>query len=75
MIFGVTMDGLFTRNSWLVANGNETPEIPKYERYASVLSRESARFVSSVLPALNNLDILSSYISNAYLNAPCAEKL
>ena len=28
-----------------------------------------------LLPALNNLDILSGDIGNAYLNAPCAEKV
>eukprot|EP00980_Cylindrotheca_fusiformis_P019797 scaffold6944_cov68-Cylindrotheca_fusiformis.AAC.1 len=41
MIFDVKMDGNFTRKARLVANGNETPTIPKYDRYASVVSRES----------------------------------
>jgi len=40
MVFDIKMDGLFTRKARLVANGNETPEFPKYERYASVVSRK-----------------------------------
>eukprot|EP00980_Cylindrotheca_fusiformis_P021606 scaffold8458_cov76-Cylindrotheca_fusiformis.AAC.2 len=41
MIFDVEMDGKFTRKARLVANGNETPVAPKYDRYSSVVSRES----------------------------------
>eukprot|EP00980_Cylindrotheca_fusiformis_P024973 scaffold12826_cov83-Cylindrotheca_fusiformis.AAC.1 len=68
------MDGKFTRKARLVANGNETPVAPKYDRYSSVVSRESVR-IGFLYAALNDLDILSCDISNAYLNAPCSEKL
>eukprot|EP00980_Cylindrotheca_fusiformis_P023006 scaffold10033_cov140-Cylindrotheca_fusiformis.AAC.1 len=66
------MDGKFTRKARLVANGNETPVAPKYDRYSSVVSRESVR-IGFLYAALNDLDILSRDISNAYLNAPCSE--
>ena len=57
-----------------MANGNETPDIPKYERYSSVVSRDSVR-IAFLYAALNDLDILSCDISNAYLYAPCTEHL
>ena len=74
MVFDIKMDGKFTRKARLVANGNETQDVPKYDRYASVVSRESVR-IAFLYAALNDLDILSCDITNAYLNAPCTEKL
>ena len=74
MIFDIKMDGKFTRKARLVANGNETPTVPKYDKYASVVSRESVR-IGLLYAALNDLSILTCDISNAYLNAPCTEKL
>ena len=41
MVFDVKMDRKFTRKARLVANRNETANIPKYERYSSVVSRDS----------------------------------
>ena len=74
MVFDVKLDGKFTRKARLVANGNETQDLPKYERYASVVSRESVR-IGFLYAALNDLDILSCDVTNAYLNAPCTERL
>ena len=68
------MDGLFTRKARLVANGHETNHIPHADRYSSVVSREAVR-IAFLYAALNDLDILSCDISNAYLHAPCQEKL
>jgi Reverse transcriptase (RNA-dependent DNA polymerase) len=42
--------------------------------YAGVVSRDSVR-IAFLIAALNNLDILSCNIGNAYLNAPCWEKI
>ena len=47
---------------------------PKANTYASVVSRESVR-IAFLYAALNDLDVLSCDITNAYLNAPCTEKL
>ena len=40
--------------------------------YASVVTRESIRFV---LASLNDVNILTADAAGAYLNAPCAEKV
>ena len=74
MVFDVKMDRKFTRKAWFVANGNETVDLPKYDCYASAVSRESVR-IAFLYAALNNLDILSCDITNAYLNAPGLEKI
>jgi len=70
-IFDVKMD--LTRKFRLVANGNET-EDPAGSTYASVVSRDSVRLFF-LLAALNDLDILSADIQNAYLHAPQTERL
>ena len=74
MVFDVKMDGKFTRKARLIADGHLTETLPKYDTYASVVSRDSVR-LAFLYAALNDLDVLSCDITNAYLNADCAEKL
>jgi hypothetical protein len=71
MIFDVKMD--FTRKARLVAGGLMT-DTPSYLTYSSVVSRDSI-LLGLLLAALNDLDVLSCDIRNAYLNAPCHEKV
>ena len=71
MVFDVKLD--LTRKGRLVANGNETAPA-KEEVYSSVVSRDSVRLFFT-LAALNDLEVLSCDIQNAYLSAPTAEKL
>jgi hypothetical protein len=71
MVFDIKMD--LTRKARLVANGNETNP-PKESVYSSVVSRDSVR-IALLVAALNDLDILSADIQNAYLNAPTKEKI
>lgn len=71
MIFDVKLD--FTRKARFVAGGHTT-DPPACTTYASVVSRESVR-LAFLLAALNDLDVLSADIGNAYLNAPCREKI
>ena len=71
LIFDVKMD--FTRKARYVAGGHVTKP-PSSLTYASVVSRESVR-IAFLLAALNDLDILAGDIGNAYLNAPCSEKI
>jgi len=73
MVFDVKMDGKFTRKARLVANGNGTSPT-KDMTYSSVVSRDSVR-IAFMYAALNGLDILGCDVSNAYLNAPCREKI
>ena len=73
MIFDIKMDGKFTRKARFVANGNETESLPAWDTYASVVSRETVR-LAFLYAALNDLDILTCDVSNAYLNAKAKEK-
>ena len=71
IIFDVKMD--FTRKARFVANGSMT-DTPVGLCYSSVVSRDSVR-IAFLVAALNDLDVLSCDIGNAYLNAPCREKI
>jgi hypothetical protein len=71
MIFDVKMD--FTWKARLVARGHRT-DPPSSMTYSSVVSRESVR-IAFLLAALNDLEVLTADIGNAYLNAPTKEKV
>ena len=64
----------FTRKAQFVAGGHmiETPSSITYS--SVVVSRESVK-ITFLIAALNDLDIMSCDIENAYLNAPCKEKI
>ena len=72
MIFDIKMEN-FQFKARLVANGNETGP-PTSLTYASVVSRESVR-IGLTAAALNDLEVKTSDIENAYLTAPTEEKL
>jgi hypothetical protein len=76
MIFDIKMDGQFTRKAMFAAYVNETRDIASHHTYESVVTRESVR-ITFLYAALNDLDILGlgCDVSNAYLNAPCFEKI
>jgi hypothetical protein len=71
MVFDVKMD--LTRKARFVAGGHTT-ETPTSLTYLSVVSRDSVR-IAFLLAALLDVDVMSCDISNAYLNAPCQEKI
>jgi hypothetical protein len=71
MIFDVKMD--FTRKARFVAGGHMT-EAPSSVTYSSVVSRDSVR-LAFLIAELNGLDIMTCDIGNAYLHAPCREKV
>ena len=71
MIFDVKMD--LTRKARFVAGGHMT-EPPASITYSSVVSRDSVR-LAFLIAALNDLEILACDVGNAYLNAPCREKV
>jgi Reverse transcriptase (RNA-dependent DNA polymerase). len=73
MIFDIKMDGSFTRKARLVTGGHTT-ETPTSLTYSSVVTRDSVR-IAFLLAALNGLDVFAADIGNAYLNAPCREKI
>ena len=71
MIFDVKMD--LTRKARYVAGGHLT-DPPSSMTYASVVSRDSVR-IAFLIAALNDLEILSGDIQNAYLNSPTKEEV
>jgi hypothetical protein len=71
MVFDIKMD--LSRKARLVAGGHLT-NVPTNLTYSSVVSRESVR-IMFLLAALNDLQILSADIGNAYLNAPNRKKV
>ena len=71
VVFDVKMD--FSRKARFVAGGHMT-EAPTSLTYSSVVSRDSVK-LAFLIAALNDIDVLACDIGNAYLNAPCREKI
>ena len=73
MIFDVKFGENFRRKGCLVAGGHMT-ETPATLTYSSVVSCDSIR-IALTIAALNNLQVMSCDIQNAYLTADCREKI
>ena len=73
MIFDVKMYGNLTRKARFVAGGHTT-DPPSSITYSSVVARDSVRIAFTV-DSINDLNIWVCDIGNAYLNAPCREKI
>jgi hypothetical protein len=72
MDYNVKMED-FHHKAQFIAGGHMT-ETPATNTYASVVSRESV-CIALTLAALNNLELKSADIENAYLTAPVSEKI
>jgi len=72
MVFDIKLDG-FKRKAWFVAGGHMT-ETPAVLTYSSVVSRDTVR-IALTIAALHDLEVKASDVQNAYLTAPCAEKI
>ena len=72
MIFDIKMARL-VRKARLVG-GSHTTDTPSSITYSSVVSHDSI-WIAFLVTALNDLDIMAADIGNAYLNAPCREKI
>ena len=70
IIFDVKMD--FTRKARWVKDGHNIPD-PSTSNYAGVVSRDSVH-IALTYAALNDVDVTSADIQNAYLQAPSSEK-
>lgn len=73
MIFDVKLGENFRRKARYVAGGHVT-DPPASITYSSVVTRESVR-IALLVAALNDLEVLSADIQNAYLHAKCREKI
>ena len=71
MVFDVKID--FTCKAQFVAGGHLT-DAPDTITYSSIVSSDSVR-IALLMAELNGLDIMACDIGNAYLNAPCREKV
>ena len=71
MVFDIKMD--FTRKARLVAGGHMT-DAPPSVTYSSVVTRDSV-CLALMLAELNELEVLAGDVGNAYLNAPCRERI
>jgi hypothetical protein len=71
MVFDVKLD--LVRKARFVAGGHQTDPL-KESVYSSVVSRDSVR-LAFLIAALNELEILSADIQNAYLNATTKERI
>ena len=72
MIFDMKMDGLVHKAR--LVGGGHTTDTRSSITYSSVVSCDSVR-IAFLVAALNDLDIMAADIGNAYLNAPCHEKI
>ena len=73
MIFDIKLGEGFRRKARMVGGGHQV-ETPAHMTYASVVSRETVR-IALTIAALHDLEVKASDIQNAYLTAPCAEKI
>jgi hypothetical protein len=71
IVFDIKMD--FTRKARFCTGGHTT-NTPSAMTYSSVVLRDSVR-IRFMLAALNGLDVMACDLENAYLNAPCVEKI
>ena len=72
LVFDIKLDG-FKRKARYVAQGCSVIT-PPMMTYSSVVSRETVR-IAMTAAALNGLEVKASDIMNAYLTAPCDEKI
>ena len=71
LVFDIKLGSLI-RKARYVAEGHRT-DPPSTLTYSSVVSRDTVRLALTIA-ALNDLDVLTADIQNAYLNAPTSEK-
>ena len=72
IIFDIKLD--LTRKARLVAGGHRNKDVPAVATFSTVASRDSVRLIF-LIAAMNELDLLSADIGNAYLNAKCRERV
>jgi hypothetical protein len=71
IVFDIKMD--FTRKARFCAGGHTT-DTPVAMMYSSVVLRDSV-WIGFMLAVLNGLDVMACDLEDAYLNAPCMEKI
>ena len=72
-IFDIKVGENFRRKARIVAGGHRT-KTPSSVTYSTVVSRDSIR-ICLTIAALNGMKVMTADIQNAYLTAPCREKI
>ena len=72
LLYDVKMED-FRSKARLVA-GEHMTETPKCMTYSSVVGREPVR-IALTIAALNDLQVKAGDVMNAYVTAPCSEKI
>ena len=72
-IFDIKAGENFRRKARIVAGGHRT-KTPSSVTYSTVVSRDSIR-ICLTIAALNGMKVKTADIQNAYLTAPCREKI
>jgi hypothetical protein len=72
VVFDIKINN-FQRKSRMVAGGHMTATPPTMT-YASVVSQDTVR-IALTMAALHDLEFTAAAIQNAYLTAPCTEKV
>ena len=73
MIFDIKLGENFRRKARMV-DGGHTTKITSYVTYSSTVSRDLV-IIMLMIAALNDLDLQAADTENAYLTAPCREKI
>jgi hypothetical protein len=72
-VFDVKLEEDFRRKARYCADGHKTKS-PASVTYSTVVSRDSVRIILTIA-ALNDLQVLGADVQNAFLTAPCKEKV
>ena len=72
-IFDIKVGENFRRKARIVAGGHRT-KTPSSVTYSTVVSRDSIR-ICLTIAALHGMKVMTADIQNAYLTAPCREKI
>jgi hypothetical protein len=73
LVFDIKLGESFRRKARYCADGQKTAT-PASVTYSTVVSRDSVRIVLTIA-ALNGLEVLGADVQNAFLTAPCKEKV
>jgi hypothetical protein len=73
LVFDVKLGENFHRKGRYCADGHKT-KTPASVTYSTVVSRDSVQIILSIA-ALNELEVLGAGVQNAFLTAPCKEKV
>ena len=73
IVFDIKLEENFRRKARYCADGHKTKSSAALT-YSTVVSRDSVRIILTIA-AMNGLEVIGDDIQNAFLTAPCKEKI